>query len=72
MQNKPALSSPNEEITMLKGLKIHENKEHEQGKTQNEKPRSRNYKATLNNNTGARTTAFERPVVQTGGGGGGG
>ena len=42
--HRQAPSSPSEVITMLKGLKKHEDKE--QGKTKNEVPRSINYKAT--------------------------
>ena len=45
--HRPALSSPSEVITMLKGMKKHENKE--QGKTlKHEAPRSINHKATQN------------------------
>ena len=47
---------------MLKGQKIHINKE--QGKTKHEAPRSVNYRATQNkNNIG--TTALERAIVYT-------
>ena len=45
-------------ITMLKGLKKHEDKE--QSKTKHEAARSINHKATQNKNTV--TTALERPV----------
>ena len=52
---------PREVITMLKGMKKHENKEH--GKTlKHEAPRSINHKATKNKkNTG--TTTLERSAA---------
>ena len=59
-KHTPAPSSPSEVITMLKGMKKHEDKEH--GKTYNtEAPRSINHKAIQNKNTG--TTALERSVA---------
>ena len=59
--HRQAPSSPSEVITMLKGMKKHEDKEH--GNTLKYKtPRSINHKATQNkNNTG--TTALERSVA---------
>ena len=59
--HRPAPSSPSEMITILKGMKKHEDKEH--GKTlKYEVPRSINHKATQNkNNTG--TIALERSVA---------
>ena len=59
--HRPALSSPSELITMLKGKKKHEDKEH--GKTlKHEASDNINHTATQNkNNTG--TTAFKRSVA---------
>ena len=57
MQEKPALSSPSEVITVLNGTKIKTNNR-EQGKSQHETPRSKNNKATQNKYT--RTIALER------------
>ena len=64
--HRPAPSSPNEVITMLKWMKIHEDKE--LGKAlKNKAPLSINHKDMQNqNNTG--TTALERSVAQTTGG----
>ena len=58
--HKPAPSTPSEVITMLKGLKKHEDKE--QGKTKHEAPRRINHKAAQNKNI-TRTTALERSVA---------
>ena len=59
--HRPAPSSPSEVMTMLKGVKKHEDQE--QGKAKHEAPHSINHKATQNKNTGA--TALERSVAQT-------
>ena len=58
---RPVPSSPREVITVLKGIKKHEDKEH--GKTlKHEAPRSINHKATQNkDNTG--TTTLEQSVA---------
>ena len=64
--HRPAPSSPNEVITMLKGMTKDQDKEHEKT-LHHEAPRSINHKATQNkNNTG--TTALERSVLQSTGG----
>ena len=62
--HRPAPSSPNEVITMRKGMTKHQDKEH--GKTlKDEAPCSLNHKATQNkNNIG--TTALERSVAKGG------
>ena len=59
--HRPALSSPSEVITMLKGMKKHKQKEH--GETlKHEAPRSINNKATQNKDSTG-TTALERSVA---------
>ena len=64
--HRPAPSSPSEVITMLKGIKKHEDKE--QGKTiKHEALRCVHHKAAQNkNNTG--TTALVQSVAKTTGG----
>ena len=59
--HRHAPSSPSEVITMLKGMKKHEDKEH--GTTlKHEAPRSINHEVTQNKNI-SRTTALERSVA---------
>ena len=57
----PLLSSPSEEVTMLKGKTKHEDKEHEKT-LKHEAVRSVNHKATKNKNN-IETTALERSVA---------
>ena len=58
--HRPALSSPSEVSTVLKGPTKHENKE--KGKPQHETPRTKTHKTTQNKNN-TRDIALERSVA---------